>query len=151
MTKKFAKKHTTIMFRVEEIEQTNTVVHLKWKLKGFNARKFYFKLLRSRSLGEYVTFYTSSVQDMNVAGVEWPCEFKMKDICRNDPNRSLRIEIWDYEKSPHDDLEVTKFLAEFSFTLGYIKRHVGAYMGCFTGKFMHGMIKVVSYDLSYEF
>ena len=58
-TTEFKNKNSTIMFRVEEIEQTNTVVHLKFKLKGFRERKIYFKLFRSRSMGEYVPFYTS--------------------------------------------------------------------------------------------
>lgn len=139
------------MFRVEEIEQTNTILHLKWKLKGFTARKVYFKLLRSRSLGEYVPFHTSTVkQNDPMSGAEWPAiDIPMKDICRNDNNRSLKIEVHEYESKV--DVETTTYLAEYDFTLNYVKRHVGQYMNCYAGKFMLGMVKVASYDLSYEF
>ena len=135
LQKQLQKKGSTLMFRTEEIEQTNTIIHLKWKLKDFVPRRIYFKLQRSRSLGEYVTFYSSQIMKGDPHGVEWPSiDFRMKDICQNDANRSLRIEVYEYERKP-DETEFTTYVAHFDFTLNFMKRHINQYMSCYNGEF----------------
>ena len=91
-------------------------------MKGFSGRRIFFKLLRARSMGEYVPFFESEVKELPAGGAEWPgLEFPMKEICRNDHNRSLRIEVHDWEVK--NEQVQTQYLAEYDFTLSYMKRH----------------------------
>ena len=62
-----------MLFRIEEIEQTNTVIHLGFKVKHIDGpKKLFYRLLRSRSLGEFVPFYTSAECDNGIYGCDFP-------------------------------------------------------------------------------
>ena len=70
-TANLKKNHTSIVFRIEEIEQTNTVIHLGFKVKNFDSSKrLCYRLLRSRSMSEFVPFYTSEIADNLLHGCE---------------------------------------------------------------------------------
>ena len=64
----------------------------------------------------------------------------MREICRNDNQRSLKLEVYEYEYKAEQ--EVYTFQAEFDFTINSIKKRIGAYMNCYKGKFINGSIKV---------
>ena len=150
-TANLKKNHTSIVFRIEEIEQTNTVIHLGFKVKNFDSSKrLCYRLLRSRSMSEFVPFYTSEIADNLLHGCEWKSkEFYLREISRNDNERSLKLEVYEYEFK--NEQEIYTFQAEFDFTLNSIKKRIGSYMNCYHGKFIHGSIKVSHMSLSYEF
>lgn len=91
------KKKSMVNFRLEDVEQTNKVIQLQFMVKGFDARKIQFRLNRARSMGEFYPFYHSPViANEKVAGCKWEVtDFFFKEICRNDLERTLKIEFFE--------------------------------------------------------
>jgi len=67
---------------------------------GLSENFLLYKLSRIREMSDYVVFYTSKRQKNDyVKGAKWdPCEVPIKDFCRNDPDRPLKIEIYEWRR-----------------------------------------------------
>ena len=107
------------------------MIAMQFMVKGFEARKIQYRLSRARSMGEFYPFHLSAViQNDKVAGGKWDVEkFFFKEICRNDIERTLKIEF--FELKQVKELDVAEFMAEFDFSIKYLMKHLGKYMNCF--------------------
>lgn len=91
-------KRTTVTIRYEEIDQTNSMVKIGFGIKDFNQRGLmFYQISRSRDLGEFVPLFTGEKKKNDrINGTFWDAQdFMMRDICRNDDNRLLRVEIFE--------------------------------------------------------
>ncbi|CDW86667.1 copine-4 [Stylonychia lemnae] len=97
-------RRTTVTLRYEEIEQTNGMVQLGLAIRDFTQRGiFFFVISRSRDLGEFVPLYTSEKQKCDrISGATFDeHDFMMRDLCRNDDSRQLKIEFYESNKKGH--------------------------------------------------
>ena len=136
------RRDSQINFRLEDVEQTNRVIQLQFMLKGVEARRVQYRLCRARSMGEFCPIYASEVlaNDKN-GGSKWEVtDFLYKDICRNDFQRTLKIEFFEIKNVKEVDVAI--FISEFDFSLKYLQKHIGKYMNCVSGKLNLGKVKL---------
>ena len=87
---------SNIVLRYEEVEQSNEQIKMQFKIKEFiTDDNLLYKIYRNRSMGDYVSVYTSKYYKNNPNGVQFKeIEFPLKTIVRNDRERSIRFEVW---------------------------------------------------------
>lgn len=73
INKMLQSKRTTVTLRVEEIEQTSSVIQITFGAKDFLYRgTIFYTVYRSRDLGEFVPIYTSEKQrNDRITGSKW--------------------------------------------------------------------------------
>ena len=97
-------------------------------------------------MGEFYPFYHSPVMINSAQGSKWDLvEFPVKDICRNDLQRTLKIEFFEIRNIKEKDTPI--FLAEFDFSLEYLKKYLNKYMNCFCGRLNAGRVKLCQLNL----
>ena len=96
------------------------MIQLQFMVKGFEARRIQYRLARARSMGEFYPFYSSTVlANDRITGTKWEVtDFYFKEICRNDFQRTLKIEFFEIKNVKEIDVAIV--LAEFDFTLKYL-------------------------------
>lgn len=102
-------------------------------------------------MNDYVVFYTSKRSKNDyVSGAKWdPCEIPIKEFCRNDPDRSLKIEIYEWRRVK--GVIYNFFVTEAFLTLNKIVESVGDVFPMFANKLVHGRCKIVSFEKKYNF
>jgi hypothetical protein len=111
---------STCTLRYEQIEQTNTLVTLQVMVKGYQQAYLMYKILIVREMNDYVCVYTSKrKQNDFVEGARWDShQIPMKDLCRNDLNRQLRLEIYEWRRVKGTVWDF--FVSEMPFTVNEI-------------------------------
>ena len=97
---KLKKLGTTCTMRYEMIEQTNTIIRTQFHVRGLQENYLLYKISRIRETNDYVVFYTSKrAKNDYVKGSKWePAEIPIKELCRNDPDRPLRFEVYEWRR-----------------------------------------------------
>jgi hypothetical protein len=69
-------------------------------VKGFYAPFLLYKILIIREMNDYVIVYTSKRNKNDfVEGSRFePHTMNMKELCRNDPNRKMRLEVYEWKR-----------------------------------------------------
>ncbi len=120
-------------------------------VKGYQQAFLLYKILIIREMNDYVIVYTSKRQKNDfVEGARWEAHtLHMKDLCRNDPNRQLRLEVYEWRRVKG---VVYQFLvSEMPFTVNELQQNLGKYMPMFFNRLACGKMKCTLFDKSYEF
>ena len=127
------------------------MVQLQFMAKGFDYKYIFFKLLRSRDLGEFVPFFTQKKEKNDrVTGVKWAMDdFPLREICRNDAGRKLKMQLFDWKKSK--GLTIFSLIGDMDFTISGIKDSQGKWFTCYNSKIAVGKIKLVFFKQFYKF
>ena len=105
-TRKYQKlldnKDTKLMLRMEEINEKNSVVNLKfssWDIEASRGLIFY-KIKRSRDDDDYVTAYTSeNIRNAKFEENEWDeFQIQMTLLCNGDEYKNLKFEVYEWQK-----------------------------------------------------
>ena len=73
----------------------------------------------------------------------------MKEVCRNDPKRTLKMEF--YEVTVVNNREIVTLLSNVEFSVFRISNSLGVYMRVFDGSEEIGRVKCSFYNLYYKF
>eukprot|EP00347_Sterkiella_histriomuscorum_P019986 403339535 len=133
-------KRSTLTLRYEEIEQTNSMVSLGFQIRDFQQRGIFFYVIsRSRDLGEFVPVYTSEKQKCDrVQGAQYEDhDFMIRDICRNDDSRMLKIEFFESNKKGHH-----RFLGYVDFSIKEIAQENKKIFTVFNKKIVAGQLEI---------
>lgn len=120
-------------------------------VKGYQSAYLMYKILIIREMNDYVIVYQSKRQKNDfVDGARWdPHTLHMKDLCRNDPNRQLRLEIYEWRRVK--GIVWQFFVSEMPFTANEIQFNVGKYMPMYRDRLVSGRMKCSLFDKSYQF
>lgn len=99
-------------------------------------------------MGEFYPLYCSEVIiNEKVFGSRFEVtDFAMKEICRNDTHRTLRLEFFEIKQVKEQDTPF--YMAEFDFSLEYLKKHFNKYMNCFSGRSNVGKVKLCNINFN---
>lgn len=107
---------TRVVMRYEEVEQTNNMIKLQFKVNEFDEKGgLIFKLFRNRSLGEFVEVYESGRRkNFPDTGCTWK-EFTLplRQLARNDYERPLKYKVYRSRAGG----KVQTYLAECEFNV----------------------------------
>ena len=86
LDKRMQDKNSTVSLRYELVEQSNTVAHMKFSARDFSNNQLFYKMSRSRDMGEFVPIYLSEKSFNDVLdGCKWEEQVNLvKDLCHND-------------------------------------------------------------------
>lgn len=146
------KQNSTCTMRYEMIEQTNTLIKVQFKVSGgLNENYLLYKLSRIREMNDYVVFYTSKrAKSDYIKGAKWePAEIPIKVMCRNDPDRPIKIEVFEWKRVKGQVWQF--FVTELPLTLSKIQESVGITMPMYANKLAHGKLKILNFDRKYQF
>lgn len=83
-------------------------------------------------------------------GARWvPHTLPMKELCRNDMNRMLRLDVFEWRRVKGTIWQF--FVAEMPFTINEIEGEIGKYKNMYRDKLVSGKMKFVQFEKSYEF
>jgi hypothetical protein len=131
-----------IVLRYEDVEQTNEQVTFQFRAMEFEVKSaIMYKLLRNRSLGEFVLVHTSEKRRNNrKAGTLFDeVELPVKEIVRNDLDRLMRLEVYQCRKRGPDVL-----LGETDFSINQIKKSKSRAFSSYSMKNLVGKLHVVT-------
>ena len=100
-------------------------------------------------MGEFVTAYTSKRgKNDYVTGCRWEEHtIPMKEICRNDKNRSLKFEVYEWRRIKGDVYEM--LVAETDCSMGFLEANKNKYVNLYNKGVMNGKLRIVNYDKNY--
>jgi hypothetical protein len=73
----------------------------------------------------------------------------MKDLCRNDQNRQLRLEIYEWRRVKGTVWNF--FVSEMPFTVNEMQLNVGKYVPMYRDRLVSGRMRCGLFDKSYQF
>ena len=77
-----------------------------------------------------------------IRGSKWELmDFPFRELCRNDIQKNLKIEF--FEIKSVKEVEKALFVADFDFSLEYLRMHQNKFMNCFSGKLNVGKVKLM--------
>ena len=102
-------------------------------------------------MNDYVVFYTSKRQKNDyVKGAKWDSAvIPIKEFCRNDPERPLKIEVYEWRRVKGVIYQF--FVTEAPLTLSRIENGVGLTFTMYANKLAHGKLKILEFEKKYQF